>query len=82
MNNYHNKEVLLYEAWELAIIVNDWISQNPFSKVWEFSQMAELILSEPEYELYNRDDAEFYLERNRESFIGRNQRIEPSGSGI
>ncbi len=44
--------------------------------------MTELILSEPEYVLYNRDNAEFYLERNRESFIARNEKIEPSGSGI
>lgn len=82
MNNFHNKEVSLYEAWDLAIMVNNWISQNLFTKVWEFSQMAELILSEPEYELYNRDNAEFYLEGNRESFIARNEKIEPSGSGI
>lgn len=82
MNNYHNKEVLLYEAWDLAIMVNNWISQNPFLKVWEFSQMAQLIISAPEYVLYNRNALEVYLEKQEERFVADNERVEPSGSGI
>lgn len=82
MNNYHNWDITLEEAYELALFVNESISANVFLKIWEYSEIVDFILKSPNYEVYNRNALEVYLEKQEERFIADNERVVPSPSGI
>lgn len=82
MNNYHNWDVTLKEAYELALFVNESISANVFLGIWEYSEIVDFILKTPNYEVYDRNALEVYLEQHEARFIMDNERIEPSPSGI
>lgn len=82
MENYHNQYVNKDEAKELADFVNSELSKNPFILPWNFSDVADEILSNPDYVDYDRDLIEEIIESMRPWFIARNERIDPSESGI
>lgn len=47
MNDYHNWDVTLKEAYELALFVNESISANVFLEIWEYSEIVDFILKSP-----------------------------------
>lgn len=82
MKNYHNWDIILDEAISLAITINKCVSENPFIKPLQFTEMVNQILETPEYEIYNRNALEVYLEKSETRFTFDNERVEPSASWI
>lgn len=81
MNNYHNLDVTLEESWDLAIYVKNKIWPKKL-KLGEITKVVDEILSNSYYVIYNRNALEVALEKWEIAFMARNERIEPSGSGI
>lgn len=71
----------LEEAWDLALYVNNKILPKKL-KLGEFSIVVDEILSNPYYEIYDRNELEVAMEKLEPGFIADNERIDPSPSGI